>query len=77
MHSDLISIRRQRRLHRSAGFTLTEILVVIGIIVLFIALAIPAMSAISGTRSIAGAENNLSALLARAQDRIGELPART
>ena len=53
---------------RAAGFTLTEILVVIGIIVLFIALAIPAFSAISGTRSIAGAENNLSALLVRARE---------
>jgi len=71
MQSDSISIRQRNRQpcrHRSEGFTLTEIMVVIGIIVLFIALAIPAMSAISGTRSIAGAENNVSALLARARE---------
>jgi Tfp pilus assembly protein FimT len=36
--------------------------------VLFIVLAVPAISAITGTRSVAAAENNLSALLARARE---------
>ena len=45
-----------------------EVLVVIGIIVLVIALAVPALSWISGSRSIDGAENNLSAMLGRARN---------
>src|SRR5262245_2188336 len=49
------------------AFTLTEILIVIGIIVLVIALAVPALSVISGSRSIDGAENNISAMLGRAR----------
>jgi prepilin-type N-terminal cleavage/methylation domain-containing protein len=47
------------------GFTLIEVLVVIGIIVLVIALAVPALSLISGSNSINGAENNISAMLGR------------
>jgi prepilin-type N-terminal cleavage/methylation domain-containing protein len=50
------------------GFTLTEMLVVIGIIILFITMAIPAISAITGTRSISAAENQISAVLARARE---------
>ena len=49
------------------AFTLIEILIVIGIIVLLIALAVPALALISGSNSINGAENNLSALLGRAR----------
>ncbi|MDQ3439619.1 MAG: prepilin-type N-terminal cleavage/methylation domain-containing protein [Planctomycetota bacterium] len=57
---------------RSAAFTLIEVLVVIGIIVLLIALAIPALALISGNRSVDSAENNLSAMLGRARsDAIG------
>ncbi len=48
-----------------AGFTLTEILIVIGIIVLLLSLAVPVFNAIRGTRSLEGAENQLSALMAR------------
>lgn len=57
-------------LHPSSlpGFTLTEVLIVIGIIVLVIALAVPALSWISGSRSVDGAENNLSAMLGRARN---------
>jgi type II secretory pathway pseudopilin PulG len=50
------------------AFTLTELLIVIGIIVLFVTLALPAFNLISGSKSIAGAENELSALLARARN---------
>ena len=51
----------------SSGFTLTEILIVIGIIILMVALAIPAFSIFRGERSTEAAENQLSALLARAR----------
>jgi prepilin-type N-terminal cleavage/methylation domain-containing protein len=51
-----------------SGFTLTEMLVVIGIIILFVTLAIPAISSITGTRSISAAENQISAVLARARE---------
>src|SRR5437868_4618206 len=50
------------------AFTMPELLVVMAIIVLFIALALPAFNAISGSRSIAAAENNLAAVLGRARE---------
>jgi type II secretory pathway pseudopilin PulG len=49
------------------AFTLTELLIVIGIIVLFVTMALPAFNLISGGKSIAGAENEISALLGRAR----------
>lgn len=52
--------------HPSA-FSLTEVLIVIGIIVLVLALAVPALNVISGSKSIEGAENNVSAMLGRAR----------
>jgi type II secretory pathway pseudopilin PulG len=57
---------------RRGGFTLTEILIVIGLILLVITLAIPALSVISGGRSVDAAQNQVSAVLARArQDAMG------
>jgi prepilin-type N-terminal cleavage/methylation domain-containing protein len=56
-----------RKLAIGNGFTLTEVLIVIGIIVLMLALAVPALNLLSGTKSIDGAENNLSAMLGRAR----------
>src|SRR5215212_9065216 len=52
--------------HRS-GFTLTEILIVIALIVLIIALAVPAFGLITGTRSVDAGENLVSAMLSRAR----------
>src|SRR3954447_12008766 len=54
------------------GFTLTELLVVIGLIVLLVTLAIPAFSIITGGRSIDSAQNQVSAILGRARaDAVG------
>lgn len=52
---------------RQRGYTLTEILVVIGIIVLVLALAVPAFNVLNGNRSVSAAENQLSAMLGRAR----------
>src|SRR4051812_21192560 len=52
---------------KKTAFTLTEIMIVISIIVLLIAIAIPAFNLISGGRSIEGATNQVSALLGRAR----------
>jgi len=49
------------------GFTLTELLIVIGLIVLVIALAVPAFKAMSGGRSIDAAQNQLAAVLGAAR----------
>lgn len=49
------------------GFTLTELLVVISLIVIILAIAIPTFSFITGTRSIDGAQNQISAMLGRAR----------
>lgn len=54
---------------RRSGFTLIEMLVVISIIVLSLALAIPLFSVMSGDRSVDGAENIVSAMLQRARAR--------
>src|SRR4051812_33729001 len=59
-------------LHRPHAFTLTEILVVLGVIVLMLAMAIPAFNFIAGGRSVEGATNQISAFLARARaDAVG------
>src|SRR4051812_28794249 len=54
---------RCRRLG-SAGFTLSELLIVMAIIVLVAVLALPAFNLISGNRSAESAENKISAHLA-------------
>jgi len=49
------------------AFTLTELLVVIGLIVLLVALAIPAFSYITGARSVEGGRNVVNGMLSRAR----------
>ena len=57
---------------RRGGFTLTEVLIVVGLMLLVITLAIPAFSVITGGRSVDSAQNVISAALARArQDAMG------
>jgi prepilin-type N-terminal cleavage/methylation domain-containing protein len=51
------------------GFTLTELLVVIGVIVLMIAMAVPLFNVFRGSHSIEGAQNMVSAMLQRARAR--------
>jgi len=57
--------------HRSSfarGFTLTEILIVITIIVIMLGLAMPVFRYITGSKSEEGAANHISAFLARARN---------
>jgi prepilin-type N-terminal cleavage/methylation domain-containing protein len=49
------------------AFTLVEMLIVIGLILLIILIALPAFNAMSGSRSLEGAQNQISALLNRAR----------
>jgi Tfp pilus assembly protein FimT len=61
-----------RRRRPSAAFTLVELLVAMGIIVLMLGLAMPAFRAITGGRSVEGATNQVSAMLSRARaDAVG------
>ena len=48
---------------RRSAFTMTELLIVIGLIVLVIAIAVPAFKAMSGGRSVDAAQNQLAAVL--------------
>jgi prepilin-type N-terminal cleavage/methylation domain-containing protein len=49
------------------GFTLNELLIVMGLIVIILAIALPAFNLISGNRSVESAENQISAYLAVAR----------
>ena len=50
-----------------SGFSLTEILIVIALIVLILAMSMPAFNFITGSRSADTAMNQISAFLARAR----------
>lgn len=52
---------------RRSGFSLTEILIVIALIVLILAMALPAFNFITGSRSTEAATNLIGAMLARAR----------
>jgi prepilin-type N-terminal cleavage/methylation domain-containing protein len=56
-----------RAASRERGYTLTEILVVIGLIVLLIAVAVPVLSVLSGNRSTEAAENQVAAMVGQAR----------
>src|SRR3954467_4593576 len=62
---------------KRTGFTLTEILVVIGLIVLLLVMAVPAFNLITGGKSIEGATNQFSAALGRARAQAIGLQKRT
>src|SRR5262245_28845348 len=49
------------------AFSVTELLIVIGILVLVLALAVPAFNFITGSRSVETAGNNIASMLARAR----------
>src|SRR5687768_5966656 len=49
------------------AFTLVEMLIVIGLILLIILIALPAFNAMTGSRSLESAQNQISALLNRAR----------
>ncbi|HEX3355964.1 MAG TPA: prepilin-type N-terminal cleavage/methylation domain-containing protein [Tepidisphaeraceae bacterium] len=49
------------------GFSLTEVLIVIALIVLILAMALPAFNFITGGRSVDAATNQVSAMLSRAR----------
>lgn len=60
------------RLACRAGFTLTELIVVITLMVILIGLAVPTFRLLSGNRSIENASNIIGAMLARARaDAVG------
>ncbi len=54
--------RRQPR-----GFTLTEMLVILGVIIIILAIALPAFNAAQGSRSVEAGQNIVSASLGRAR----------
>jgi len=60
-----IQLQRRPGLTRRGGFTLTELLIVVGLIVLLVTLAIPTFGLITGGKSIDAAENQASAFLGR------------
>jgi type II secretory pathway pseudopilin PulG len=53
---------------RRGGFSLTELLIVIGIIILALALAVPALNLITGAKSTEQAQNITSIMLAQARN---------
>ena len=65
-HTDT-PIFRYTHTSRRRGFSLTEILIVIGLIVLMLALAVPTFNFLTGNRSVEGAQNTIAALIGRAR----------
>ena len=58
---------RPPNLARRPAFTLIELLVVITLLIVFLGIALPVISAITGSRSTEAARNEVSAMLARAR----------
>lgn len=61
---------------RGRGFTAPELLIVISIIILILATAIPMMNVLSGSKSLDAAQNAVSAMLQRARSRAVALQER-
>jgi type II secretory pathway pseudopilin PulG len=59
--------KRVPRIRNGGGFSLTEVLIVIALIVLILAMALPAFNFITGGRSVEAATNQISAMLSRAR----------
>ena len=53
---------------RHKGFTLAEMLVVMGIIIIFIAMAVPVVRSLTGSASISTARNEIASLVTRARE---------
>jgi len=64
-----MGIGSKKTFARRSGFTLTEMLVVITIIVLVLAMSIPLFKSMSSDRSVDSAQNVISAMLQRARAR--------
>src|SRR5438105_2521464 len=62
MRPQLVPCYKHKELRRG-GFTLTELLIVIGIIVLMIGLAVPLLGVLTGNRSVDGAQNIIQSYL--------------
>ena len=58
---------RQLAISSRSAFTMIELLITIGIIVLLLALSVPAFTWLTGSSSVAGAENTVSAMIGRAR----------
>jgi prepilin-type N-terminal cleavage/methylation domain-containing protein len=63
---DILHASDKKRIREA--FTLPELLIVMGIIVLMIAIAVPVVRSLMGSSSISMARNTLSSLLARARE---------
>ncbi len=53
---------------RRSGFTLVELLIVMGIIILVVTMAIPSIRVMTGGRSVSVAQNQLAAVITRARE---------
>jgi prepilin-type N-terminal cleavage/methylation domain-containing protein len=58
---------QDRHLQDRRGFTLTELLIVITLIVIILGIAIPTLSTLTGSRSTESGKNQLAAMLGRAR----------
>lgn len=71
--ADIMIAAGGRQTGRRRGWTLVELLVVMGIMVLVIAMAVPIFGTLTGNRSIQGAQNQLAAVLSAARTQAMEL----
>jgi prepilin-type N-terminal cleavage/methylation domain-containing protein len=65
--SERVRVTSQLQLRGQSGFSLIELLIVMGIIVLVLAVATPAFQLLSNGRSVEAAQNQIAAMLGRAR----------